>query len=84
MRDVKSKIKSLQREVRAVENIERKVVLEEEIATLERKQRRLRQNIFDVEDEIELERKELIENLRQHMNAKITQEQLFTFRWKLI
>lgn len=84
LRDVKSKIKSLQREVRTVENIERKVVLEEEIATLERKQRRLRQNIFDVEDEIELERKELIENLRQHMNAKITQEQLFTFRWKLI
>ena len=83
IKDVKAKIKSLEREERAEENLERKIALQEEIATLERKKRKLRQEIFDVEDEIEDERKSLIDALKQHLNAKATNQHLFTFKWKL-
>ena len=83
IKDVKVKIKTLEREERAEENLERKIALQEEIASLERKKRRLRQEIFDVEDEIEDERKTLIDALKQHLNAKISTQHLFTFKWKL-
>ena len=83
IKDVKAKIKALEREERAEENLERKIALQEEIATLERKKRKLRQEIFDVEDEIEDERKSLIDALKQHLNAKISTQHLFTFKWKL-
>lgn len=83
IKDVKAKIKALEREERAEENLERKIALQEEIATLERKKRKLRQEIFEVEDEIEDERKSLIDALKQHLNAKISTQHLFTFKWKL-
>lgn len=83
IKDVKVKIKTLEREERAEENLERKIALQEEIASLERKKRRLRQEIFDVEDEIEDERKTLSDALKQHLNAKISTQHLFTFKWKL-
>ena len=83
IKDVKAKIKALEREERTEENLERKIALQEEIATLERKKRKLRQEIFDVEDEIEDERKSLIDALKQHLNAKISTQHLFTFKWKL-
>lgn len=81
--DVKAKIKTLSREERNADTIERKTLLQEEISSLERKKRRLRQNIFDAEDEIEEERKKLLSALQKRLKSNITIEHLFTFKWKL-
>lgn len=81
--DVKAKIKTLSREERNTDTIERKTLLQEEISSLERKKRRLRQNIFDAEDEIEEERKKLLSALQKRLKSNITIEHLFTFKWKL-
>lgn len=83
LKDVKAKIKTLTREERSADSLDRKVALQEEISSLERKKRRLRQNIFDVEDEIAEEREKLIEILQKKLKSTITTKHLFTFKWKL-
>ena len=58
--------------------------LQAEIADLERKKRRLRQRIFDVEDEIAERRDNLIDALEQRMTQKTTTADIFTIRWSVI
>ncbi len=83
LRDVKAKIKALSREERSADTIDRKMLIQEEIASLEKKKRRLRQNIFDAEDEIEAERTKLIDALKERLKSTTTIKKLFTFQWKL-
>jgi phosphoglycerate-specific signal transduction histidine kinase len=84
LKDVKDRIKTLMREERQAPTIAAKAAIQEEIAELERKKRRLRQNIFDAEDEIESERKALIAKLKNGMKSTITVKELFTFKWNLV
>lgn len=84
LKDVKDRIKTLMREERQAPTIAAKAAIQEEIAELERKKRRLRQNIFDAEDEIESERKNLIAKLKNGMKSTITVKELFTFKWNLV
>ena len=56
---------------------------QQEIKTAEREQRKLRQNIFDVTDEIEEKRDALIENLERMMLKTSSFETLFQIRWEL-
>ena len=84
LKDVKDRIKTLMREERQAETIAAKTAIQEEIAELERKKRRYRQNIFDAEDEIEEERKALIAKLKNGMKSTMNVKDLFTFKWKLV
>ena len=83
LKDVKIRINSLIREERIVETLERRVAIQEEISSLERKKRKLRQDIFDTEDAIEAERNQLIENLKQRLESRIEVLPLFSFKWDL-
>jgi len=84
LKDVKDRIKTLMREERQAETIAAKTAIQEEIAELERKKRRYRQNIFDAEDEIEEERKALIAKLKNGMKSTMAVKDLFTFKWNLV
>jgi hypothetical protein len=56
-------------------------VILEKIQKLERQQRRQRQEIFAVEDEIMVKRDELIESLEKRLAQQTQSETLFTIRW---
>lgn len=59
-------------------------VIQHELVELERKQRRLRQEIFNVEDEIIAKRDELIASLQQRLQEKTFNETLFSVRWQVM
>jgi len=54
-----------------------------EISDLERRQRKLRQEIFDVEDRILAQRDQLVAAIRGKLHQTIQQQTLFTVRWSL-
>ena len=56
--------------------------LQEKIRDLEKKKRRQRQQIFDLEDEITQKRDDLISALERRMTKKTTLEPLFMIAWK--
>ncbi|MCL1051880.1 SNF2-related protein [Shewanella abyssi] len=82
--DTKSQIRSLKRETRHAISVEEQQTFQKKIRDLEKKQRRQRQEIFDVEDEIIGKRDALIEALEQRMKQKTEVEELFTVRWSVV
>ena len=58
--------------------------LQLKVRELERKQRRQRQRIFDVEDKILERRDRLIDQLGRRMRQRTNEEALFTIRWRVV
>jgi len=81
--DTKDKIRDCKRRSRLAETMEEQEHLLKELRALERQQRRQRQDIFDVEDEIEAKRDQLIEALEKRLKQKTIIHPLFKIRWVL-
>jgi len=58
--------------------------LQEDIAKLEKKKRKLREKIFDTEDQIAEKRDKLIDDLSHRLKQKTKTTNLFTIRWKVV
>lgn len=84
LQTVKEQIFSVRRELRAAATLAAQTELQQKLADLEKRQRRLRQTIFDVEDEIAAERDRLIEKLRARLAHGHVHETLFTIRWEVV
>ena len=84
LEDIKLKISSLKRESRKAPDIETEKRLQEEIQKAEKEKRRMRQQVFDVEDEIADKRDALIEALEQRLHRSSKAENLFVVRWQLV
>ncbi len=81
--DTKEQIKVLTRQARLAPTTEAQHEIQQKIAELEKKKRRQRQQIFDVEDEIIGRRDRLIADLQKRLAQKTTTAALFTLRWKV-
>jgi hypothetical protein len=84
LKNTKEQIKATQREARQATTLDEQQALQERIAKLERLQRKQRQEIFQVEDDIREKRDQLISQLMQRMSQKTTSESLFTISWQVI
>jgi hypothetical protein len=81
LKDTKAKIKLLNRQARQAATTAEQIDLQKQIAELEKKQRRQRQKVFDVEDEIIEKRDGLITRLEKQMAQRTDRKQLFIIRW---
>jgi superfamily II DNA or RNA helicase len=79
--DTKAQIKALNRQARLATTTEEQHSTQTKLKELEREQRRQRQRIFDLEDEIADKRDELIADLEKRLHQKTHREPLFTIRW---
>ncbi len=84
LKDTKAQIKALNRQARLATTVSEQREFQDKIKQLEKKKRRQRQQIFDVEDEIEAKRDALIEALEKRMSQKTSIEPLFTIRWSVV
>ncbi|PIT81795.1 SNF2-related protein [Limnohabitans sp. 15K] len=84
LKNTKEQIKVAQREARQAPTLDEQQVIQERIAKLERQQRKQRQEIFQVEDEIHDKRDQLIEELTRRMAHSASSEPLFTIAWQVI
>jgi hypothetical protein len=81
LKDTKAKIKLLNRQARQATTTSEQVELQKQIAELEKKQRRQRQRVFEVEDEIIEKRDQLIAKLEKQLAQRTDRATLFTVRW---
>jgi chromosome segregation ATPase len=82
--DTKRQIRDFQRRSRHAPTLDEQHQLQEQIAKLERRKRKLREKIFDIEDEIAAKRDRLVEALEKRMQQKTKCKSLFTVRWNVI
>ncbi len=81
LRDTKLKLKGLKRQARVAPAMDEAKCIQDEIRRVEGDQRRQRQEIFTVEDEIEARRDALIEALEKRLHRASRTHHLFTVRW---
>ncbi len=84
LQQTKEQIKALNRDARKAVTLEEQDAIQRKIQDLEKKKRRQRQQIFDVEDEIEHKRDCLIAELEKKIAQKLSRQRLFTIRWSVI
>jgi superfamily II DNA/RNA helicase len=84
LKDTKARIAQLKRDARKADTLQEQEGIQRELSELERKQRRLRQEIFAVEDEIIEKRDALIASLQQRLQEKTDTQTLFTLRWQVV
>ncbi|XQE68770.1 SNF2-related protein [Pseudomonas sp. P3C3] len=84
LQDTKLKLKGLKRQARVAQSMDEARRLQDDIRKVEGEQRRQRQEIFSVEDEIEARRDALIEALEKRLHRASRTQTLFTVRWAVI
>ncbi len=84
LKDTKEQIKALQREARQAVTLTDQHAIQQKMQALEKQQRRQRQEIFKVEDEIIIKRDELIGKLEKRLAQKTENLTLFTIQWSVI
>jgi len=84
LKDTKAKIKELNRQAISTENIAEQTDIQLQIKAQERKRKKIQREIFDIEEEIEEQRDELIEELKKAKEQTITTTELFTIQWEII
>ncbi|RWM10931.1 MAG: DEAD/DEAH box helicase [Mesorhizobium sp.] len=82
--DTKEQIKALRREARQATTLEQQHIIQEKLQKLERQQRRQRQEIFSVEDEIVEKRDSLVDQLERRLAQRTDAESLFSVRWRVV
>lgn len=83
LKDTREQIKVLRRQSRQAETLDEQHTLQEKLQQLERRQRKQRQEIFAVEDEIDTKRDELIAGLEKRLARHQHVEHLFTVGWEV-
>jgi adenine-specific DNA-methyltransferase len=83
LKDIKKHIRELRNESGKTTDLAEQARLQGEIVEVERRQRKLRQAIFDIEDRILAERDRLVTGVRGKLNPNLHKQTLFTIRWSL-
>ena len=84
LQDTKEQIKVLRCQARQAVTLAEQHEIQEKIQKLERQQRRQRQDIFKVEDEIMDKRDRLIGTLERRLAHRTDRETLFTIAWEVV
>ena len=93
--DVKSSIeielKELDREIKAgkteakkILNLEEKVKAQRQIKEMEKKRNELRQNLYQAQDEVDVRKENLINEIEARIKQKTENNELFTIKWKVV
>lgn len=84
LKDTKAKIAQTKRDSRKAPTLDEQSELQKQIRELEKLQRKQRQQIFTVEDEIMEKRDALIDALQERLTQSSKAEHIFTIRWCVV
>lgn len=82
--DTKAQVKAVRRQSRLATTLDEQNELQKKLRDLEKKQRKQRQQIFEIEDQIAEKRDTLIDGLQRRMTQKTHSTHLFTIQWEVI
>jgi len=84
LKETKEQIKVAQRQARLAINLDEQHDIQQRIQKLEKQQRRQRQEIFQVEDDIIEKRDTLIDALEKRLTQRTVFTPMFTIAWAVV
>ena len=84
LKDLDKEIKIRKAEAKKILNLEEKVKTQREIKEMERKRNELRLELFKSQDEIDIAKEDLINDIEKRLKQNTILDQLFLIKWSLI
>jgi len=79
-----AKIKLRKAEAKKMLNLEAKVVAQRSVKDLEKKRSEKRMKLYQAQDEVDEKKETLLSTIEKMLAQKISQEELFTIKWRII
>ena len=77
-------IKFRKTEAKKILSLEEKIKAQRHIKDMEKKRNSLRMNLFQAQDEVDVQKDKLIEEIEARLKQRIEKNELFLIRWKLV
>jgi len=84
IKELDRQIKEARRGATAAVSLEQKLAAQKQMKAVESERNQKRRTLFDAQDEIDRKRGELIAQLEMQLTQKVTNERLFTVRWRVV
>jgi superfamily II DNA or RNA helicase len=84
LKELDREIKAGKTEAKKILNLEEKVKAQRQIKEMEKKRNELRMNLYQAQDEIDLKKEKLINEIESRMKQQIETNELFTIKWKVV
>lgn len=84
IKELDKEIKTRRTEARKLVKLDVKVNEQRAIKELEKKRNSLRRELFDKQDEIDIEKDKLLDTVQSRLESESSTEELFTLKWKLV
>ena len=84
LKELDKEIKFRKTEAKKIPNLEEKVSAQRHIKELEKKRNTLRMNLYQAQDEVDVRKDKLIEDIESRLKQKLERNELFLIRWKVI
>src|SRR4030065_2970410 len=84
LKELDREIKARKTEAKKILNLEEKVKAQRQIKEMEKRRNELRQNLYQAQDEIDLRKEKLINEIESRMKQKTETNELFTIKWKVV
>ena len=84
IKETDRQIKEVRRTAATAATLEEKLSWQKQQRELEGKRNKQRRELFDRQDEIEMQRNELIEQLEKGLLQKVEEKELFVIEWEMV
>lgn len=84
LKQIDKDIKTQKTESKKIVKLEEKLQAQKVIKEMEAKRNKMRRDLFESQDLVDKQKEELIEKIEAKLNQKISEEELFTIRWRLV
>ncbi|MDP3029668.1 MAG: hypothetical protein Q8O04_09270 [Deltaproteobacteria bacterium] len=84
LKELDKEIKFRKTEAKKIPNLEEKVSAQRYIKELEKKRNVLRMNLYQAQDEVDVRKEKLIEDIEARLKQRLEKNDLFLIRWKVI
>lgn len=81
--DIDAEIKLRKAEAKIIKNLEAKIKAQREIKEMENTRSEKRMRLYQSQDEVDEKKETLISNVEKMLAQKVSQEELFTIRWRI-
>jgi len=84
LKELDKEIKFRKTEAKKIPNLEEKVTAQRQIKEQEKKRNTLRMNLYRAQDEVDLRKEKLIEEIEARLQQKLERKELFLIRWRVV
>jgi len=84
LKELDRDIKARKTEAKKILKLEEKLSAQRDIKEMEKKRNTLRQNLYQAQDEVDVRKENLINEIEARLKQKIESNELFTIKWKVV